>query len=162
MAIARALIRRGFTVAITGDAADKWVRPAFAALPIIDLIDATSLIDLLALYRGCAAVVAHDCGPMHLAIAAGTPTVAIFGPTMPAEKVRPSAAAAVIWGGGHLACRPCYDGRTYAPCADNQCLKTVGISEVMAALDGVIAAAHPLAAERPETLGQRRSAGASR
>ena len=43
----------------------------------------TTIVDLLALSRAAALMVSGDTGPLHVAVAAGTPTVAIFGPTDP-------------------------------------------------------------------------------
>ncbi len=43
----------------------------------------TNLTDLLALCRAAALMVSGDTGPLHIATAAGTPTVSIFGPTDP-------------------------------------------------------------------------------
>jgi ADP-heptose:LPS heptosyltransferase len=43
----------------------------------------TSLVDLLALSRAASLMVSGDTGPLHIAAAAGTPIVAIFGPTDP-------------------------------------------------------------------------------
>jgi len=40
----------------------------------------TSLWQLAALYRHCQLVIGPDCGPLHLAIAVGTPTVHLYGP----------------------------------------------------------------------------------
>jgi ADP-heptose:LPS heptosyltransferase len=46
----------------------------------------TSVADVVALARAAALVVSGDTGPLHLATAAGTPTVSIFGPTDPARN----------------------------------------------------------------------------
>jgi len=46
----------------------------------------SSLGELMALLRGAACVVAGDTGPLHLAAALGTRTVALFGPTDPARN----------------------------------------------------------------------------
>jgi heptosyltransferase-1 len=43
----------------------------------------TGLPDLLALCRAASLMISGDTGPLHIAAAAGTPTVAIFGPTDP-------------------------------------------------------------------------------
>ena len=40
----------------------------------------------MALARAAALVVSGDTGPLHIATAAGTPTVGIFGPTDPARN----------------------------------------------------------------------------
>jgi heptosyltransferase-1 len=41
---------------------------------------------LMALLRNAACIVGGDTGPLHLAIALGTPAVAIFGPTDPVRN----------------------------------------------------------------------------
>lgn len=43
----------------------------------------TSLPQLGALLKRCAAVVSNDSGPMHIAAAVGTPVLGIYGPTRP-------------------------------------------------------------------------------
>ncbi len=43
----------------------------------------TGIADVLALARGARLMISGDTGPLHLACAAGTPIVAIFGPTDP-------------------------------------------------------------------------------
>ncbi len=45
-----------------------------------------NLGELMALLRGAAGIVAGDTGPLHLAAALETPTVALFGPTDPARN----------------------------------------------------------------------------
>lgn len=46
----------------------------------------SSLHQLMALLRNALCVVAGDTGPLHLAVALGTPVVALFGPTDPARN----------------------------------------------------------------------------
>jgi len=50
------------------------------------LAPATSIADLVELSRAAAAMVAGDTGPLHIAAAAGTPIVSLFGPTDPARN----------------------------------------------------------------------------
>jgi ADP-heptose:LPS heptosyltransferase len=45
-----------------------------------------SLEQLMALLRNAACIVGGDTGPLHLAVALGTPAVAIFGPTDPSRN----------------------------------------------------------------------------
>jgi heptosyltransferase-1 len=45
-----------------------------------------NLGELMALLRGAACIVSGDTGPLHLAVALGTPAVALFGPTDPARN----------------------------------------------------------------------------
>jgi heptosyltransferase-1 len=46
----------------------------------------SSLHQLMVLLRNALCVVAGDTGPLHLAVALGTPVVALFGPTDPARN----------------------------------------------------------------------------
>jgi len=46
----------------------------------------TGVTDILALCRAAALMVSGDTGPLHLATAAGTPTVSVFGPTDPVRN----------------------------------------------------------------------------
>ena len=53
------------------------------------------------------------------------PLIALFGPTNPNELLWIDESVTVLWGGEQLACRPCYDGREFARCANNVCLSSV-------------------------------------
>lgn len=50
-----------------------------ACAPVIDLVGQTSIPELCDILRQCRLLVCVDSGPMHLAAALGTPTVALFG-----------------------------------------------------------------------------------
>jgi heptosyltransferase-2 len=50
-----------------------------------ELVGHPSVTRLAAYFRACDAVVCNDTGVLHLAAAVGVPTVALFGPTDPAE-----------------------------------------------------------------------------
>jgi len=125
VSLAEKLIENDIRVVLTGAPDDAWVRDSFDGLPVIDFIGETNLIELIALYHACDVVVTHDSGPLHLAGLAGIPLVALFGPTNPYEKVPRDKRTEILWGGENLACRPCYDGRAYADCCDNLCLKLI-------------------------------------
>ena len=51
-----------------------------------ELAPATTLADLVTLLAAAALVVSGDTGPIHLAAAAGTPIVGLYGPTDPARN----------------------------------------------------------------------------
>jgi heptosyltransferase-2 len=138
--LARTLLARGDAVLVTGARSDEWTRTAFAGLEVTDLIGATSLPGLVALYARCAAVVTHDSGPLHLARLAGTRLVALFGPTPAASFIREDARTAAIWQAGTLACAPCYDGRELARCSDNRCMQMIAPKVALAQLDALLAA----------------------
>ncbi len=138
VSLAEKLIENGYEVVLTGAPDDDWIIPSFAALNVIDLVGKTNLVELVALYGKCRVVVTHDSGPMHLAGLAGTSMVALFGPTNPFEKAPRSSKVRVLWGGDKLACRPCYDGKNYAACQNNVCLRQVSVDEVFNAVTGLI------------------------
>jgi heptosyltransferase-2 len=73
-------------------------------------IDATGKLSLLGsaeLIRRCAMLVTNDSSPQHLASAMGTPTVTVFGPTVPEFGFGPLAARSETAGVVGLDCRPC-------------------------------------------------------
>jgi heptosyltransferase-2 len=110
---------------LTGSASDAWVRESMQDIPHIDLIGKLDLLQLISLFQSSKLLITHDSGPMHLAKLVNCPTVALFGPTMPSEKVGLKENVKVIWGGENLPCRPCYDGKTYAKCSNNLCLNRI-------------------------------------
>jgi ADP-heptose:LPS heptosyltransferase len=58
--------------------------PLLAALPsgqVIDLVGNTDLLTAASVLRRCALFIGNDTGLMHLAAAAGTPTLGLFGPS---------------------------------------------------------------------------------
>jgi len=136
-ALARLLAARGNAVLLTGSAHDAWIRAAFAGVDAIDLIGATTLPGLAALYARCAAVVTHDSGPLHLARLVDAPIVALFGPTLPASVMRETPRAFVLWPGVALPCAPCYDGRDFAACDSNRCLQLIAPEAVLAAIEAL-------------------------
>jgi len=138
-ALAELLDTHGFAVVLVGAQGDAWTRSAFTSLPTIDLIERTTLPDLIALFRACAAVVTHDSGPLHLARLAGAPRVALFGPTDPAAFMGERKGSAVLWPGRDLPCAPCYDGRAFAACADNVCMQRITPGAVLEAVLAVAA-----------------------
>ena len=71
---------------IVGGPDDRTLAQEIAVPPVPNAVDATGTLSLLAsaeLIGRCAVLVTNDSAPLHLASAMGTPTVAIFGPTVP-------------------------------------------------------------------------------
>lgn len=90
-------------------------------------IDATGRLSLLAsaeLIGRCAVLVTNDSAPMHLGSAMGTPTVALFGPTVPAFGFGPLAPLASVVGLESLPCRPCdRHGPERCPLGHHRCMR---------------------------------------
>jgi len=123
--LARRLLSRRIEVVITGSTSDTWAVPEFRGLDVIDLIGNSTLPELIQLFDECDVVVTHDTGALHIAGLTRSAIVAIFGPTNPWGRLPRRPDALAIWGGEGFACRPCYDGHTYANCASNDCISTI-------------------------------------
>lgn len=89
----------------------------------------TTLADLLELSRAASLMISGDTGPLHIATAAGTPTVALFGPTDPARNGPwlPEDVSVSRFG----ACGCHYDRRCHER---TWCLADVSVAEVTAAI----------------------------
>ena len=85
--VARGLADDGAGLVFIGDKNDAAVvaelTPTLAGGHFVDLAGQTTLRELAAVLAGCDLLVSGDSGPMHLAVAVGTPAVALFGATDP-------------------------------------------------------------------------------
>jgi heptosyltransferase-2 len=120
-------------VVVVGSAADTpLAREIVAAAP--GTLDATGQLSLLAsaeLVGRSRVLVTNDSAPMHLASAMGTPTVAIFGPTVPDFGFGPLAPRASVVGHDTLPCRPCdRHGPQRCPLGHHRCMRELPASEV--------------------------------
>lgn len=144
--VAEILIEQGHQVVLIGAPSDAWVQPYFVDLEVIDLVGKTSLPDLIGLMQRVALVVTHDTGTAHLARLANVAAINIFGPTNPAEFLgavkwgnqEANTRSVTFWGGADLGCRPCYDGRNFADCDDNQCVKQISAAQVVEAAQKIL------------------------
>ncbi|MEX1158959.1 MAG: glycosyltransferase family 9 protein [Thermomicrobiales bacterium] len=84
-AVADAFAREDLRVILTGSPAEaEMCHDIASANPNCQsLAGQTSIPVLIELMRGAAAALGPDSGPLHLAVAAGTPTVHVFGPSGP-------------------------------------------------------------------------------
>ncbi len=82
----------GAPVAVLAAAHERpQAEPVLAAIPPsrrIDLVGAAELLTAAAVLRRCALFIGNDTGLMHIAAAAGTPTLGLFGPS-PVEQYAP-------------------------------------------------------------------------
>src|SRR6185503_17196515 len=87
-ALADLLSDRGGLSAVVswGPGDETRARRLAALLPEARVVPALNLPALAQVVGGASLLVAGDTGPLHLADALGTPTVALFGPTDPARN----------------------------------------------------------------------------
>lgn len=93
----------------------------------------TSPTILAAMLSKCRLLVTNDTGPMHVAAAAGTPTVALFGSTSPTWTRPFGTGHEVIY--KHLECSPCFQ-RTCP--IGYKCLRAISVEEVASAVRKIL------------------------
>lgn len=84
-------------------------------------------------------LVTNDSAPLHLASATDTPTVALFGPTVPAFGFGPRAARAAIVERTDLKCRPCSShGPARCPLGHHRCMREIPAATVKDTIQALI------------------------
>jgi len=96
----------------------------------ISAVGKTTILQLIALFSNMDFVISNDGGPMHMATAAGTPVIALFGPS-PYRRFGPLGHGNTIIS-KNFPCSPCpqFVRGQAAKCTDNQCMKQISVSEV--------------------------------
>lgn len=148
-ALARLLADRGLGPVVVWGPGEEGLaaRVAAASAGSAALAPATSLLELLALARHARLMVAADTGPLHLACAAGTPVVAVFGPTDPARNGPFDPADVVV-----RRVPPC------APCHRRRCPRHDGIMAAIEPAEVAAAVFRRLAADpRPSAVAAARA-----
>ena len=100
--------------------------------PAVNLAGETTLKMLAALCAKADVVVSTDTGPMHLAVAVGTPVVALFGPTAPWRTGPYGPGNQVVTAG--QACAPCFKRR----CPTCDCMALISVDQVFDAVSKII------------------------
>lgn len=125
----------GARVALFGAAHEReQAAPLARALPpgrAIDLIGRTDLLTAAAALQRCALFIGNDTGVMHMAAAMGTPTLGLFGPSLPEHYAPWGSRTAVVRttrSYDEIVSAPDYDYRT----ADTQ-MDTLSVDAVEAA-----------------------------
>lgn len=122
--------RSGARVALIGAAGDaplaEDVRRAAASGPV-SLAGKTDIEALIGVIALADLVASGDSGPLHIAAAAGVPTLAVFGPNDPRVHgpFRPAAGARLLR--ADIVCSPCYSLASTAECplGDPVCMRLV-------------------------------------
>jgi heptosyltransferase-2 len=121
---------------LLGGPADRGFATEVAAMSggaALNLCGTQSLADAIATIALADAVVAHDCGLMHVAAAYSRPMVAVFGPTDPRFAPPRSPRARVEW--LHQECSPC--NAPTCRFSHGQCTAGVRPESVFASLQAV-------------------------
>jgi lipopolysaccharide heptosyltransferase III len=151
-ALAAALRERGCALAATGAASDRdYLDLVWRDAPVLRLDGKLDWPEVTALIANARVYVGPDTAITHLAAAAGTPTVALYGPTdprlwgpWPRGGLEPSwQASGTIQRRGNvwlvqnpLACLPCQlEGCERRLDSHSQCLDELTVAQVLAAVD---------------------------
>lgn len=133
--VARELQGQGYRVCLMGTKAEKAICDdiAFRAPGVVSLAGETSLFESAEMLALADLLICNDSGAMHMASAAGVPTVSVFGPTVLRFGYRPwQNNARVVQ--TELPCRPCgKHGAETCPIGTHECMKKVTASMVLEA-----------------------------
>lgn len=92
-----------------------------------------TLLQSAELIRRCAVLVSNDSAPMHLALAVGTPVVAIYGATIPGFGFAPYGPHDSVVETKGLSCRPCsIHGGDRCPIGTFECMQRIAPADVLA------------------------------
>jgi heptosyltransferase-2 len=131
--LARELGQHGRVVVI-GSEADAPLARDISDAAGGSVVDATGRLSLLAsaeLLSRATLLVTNDSAPQHLASAVGTPTVTVFGPTVPEFGFGPLAPGSRVVGHATLSCRPCHPhGPVTCPLGHWRCMRELSVRDV--------------------------------
>ncbi len=135
IALAQALVGAGYSLCLLGGPQDHDLCARIAAACPGNAVNTAGLLSLPAsteLIRQCRLLVSNDSAPLHLASAAGTPTLALFGPTVPKFGFAPYRSNSAVLG-LELSCRPCsIHGGRRCPIHTHACLRDLAAETVFA------------------------------
>jgi heptosyltransferase-2 len=121
----------GFAVWVLGSERDREAGQHIAAAGNArNLCGQTSLADAIDLLASCRAAVSNDSGLMHIAAAAGTNVVAIYGSSSPAYTPPLTARRSIHYLA--LSCSPCFERQ--CPLGHLRCLRDIDPGQVRASI----------------------------
>lgn len=121
------------------DAAMEIARRVSAA-PVLDVCGQLPILASAEIIGRARAIVTNDSAPQHLASAMGTPTLTMFGPTVPDFGFGPLAPQRATAGVTTLACRPCdRHGPKRCPLGHWKCMRDLTVDEAERLLTSLLA-----------------------
>ncbi|GDX53191.1 ADP-heptosyltransferase [Bacteroidota bacterium] len=95
---------------------------------LLNLAGKTSLPELISLIRNANLFVTNDTGPMHIAMATNTATIALFGPCSPNQYGNHSKVKSIY---RNVYCSPCVHEFEIPPCkGNNVCMQMITVKEI--------------------------------
>ena len=140
--IHRLIAEKGMRIFVAGGPDDRTLaeevcRGAPERGQAVNIAGELNFDELGALLEQASLFVGNDTGAMHLAIAVGTPTVAIFGPSDPRQYGPYGISHRAVW--KPPACAPCLErGRWNRACRDFACIEAISVNDVWHAVLDVL------------------------
>ena len=123
------LLDQGEQVVIVGQGSSSWPDKA------VDLSNKSSISELASILSTAKKVVTTDSGPMHMSVALGKPTYALFGPTTKEFGFYPDFEGCTVFEDNSLDCRPCHvHGGQSCPFQHFKCMRSLTVDSVIAKL----------------------------
>lgn len=139
--LARRLAEDGMTVWVLGSPAEQPLAQEIAAAAPAHVRDltGTDLRNAILALAAANAAVSNDSGLLHVAAAAGTPAIGIFGPTSPQLWAPLNPLAAVIEAAVPPPCRPCH--KPTCRMRHHRCMRDIPATQVLEATRAALAGA---------------------
>ena len=127
-AVTREICKLGMEVVLVGGAGDSELCQQIkncAPSSVINTAGQLTLRGSAELLRRCVLLLSNDSAPMHLSVAAHTPVIALFGPTVPEFGFAPSGERDAVLQ-IPLSCRPCgLHGGRRCPIGTHDCMNSI-------------------------------------
>lgn len=131
----------GLAIAINGTEEEGRHFESLLAIPGVQSLFGSPLQSLIQALAKARCLVSVDTGTMHLSAALGTPTIALFGPSIP-ELTGPypgKIPGTVLTSG--IDCQPCFRTPAQKQCTFNRCMQELKPEVVYQSVDQVISRA---------------------
>ncbi len=134
--LAKKLLDEQFAVVLIGGKSDiilcREIESAVGNPKLLNAAGELSLLQSAELIRRCKVIVSNDSAPMHIAVAMGTPVVAIFGATVPEFGFAPLGEHDRVVQTMGLPCRPCsIHGGNACPIKTFVCMRDISSGKVL-------------------------------
>jgi ADP-heptose:LPS heptosyltransferase len=128
------LIHKGYGVVVVGKGNSQLFDN------ITNLINKTSLLELIHEINKAEIIVSTDSGPLHLATALNKTVIALFGPTTKELGFYPPFRRTYVLENKELLCRPCHvHGRKNCPLKHFKCMKEILPENIVKMISTIIA-----------------------
>jgi heptosyltransferase-2 len=131
-ALTRRLIAEEFAVWVVGGPAEKSLAAEIIGDTTARDLTGHDLRNAILALAAAAVAVSNDSGLLHVAAAAGTPAIGIFGPTSPWHWAPLNPLAAVIEAKTRVECRPCH--KPVCRLTHHRCMRDIPPEQLLAAV----------------------------